>query len=131
MTTCDMGYQHEGPAAPAAPEPEVILTTPPTNEHDVAIAEARAAANVAETKAYADARDPEAQAEIARLQGELDGMRATLAALQPPEPVSEPKPAPEPAVTVVEAPGEPEPPENPTPPEPKKPKKAGFWDNYS
>jgi hypothetical protein len=130
MPTCDMGYEHE--SAPETPaEPEVIVTQPETNEHDVEIARARAEAQVEETKAYAKARDPEQEAEIARLRGEIDGLRTAMAAMTPPEPeviVAEP-PAPAPE-TVVEAPSEPAPPDNPSPPVPSPKKKPGFWDAY-
>jgi hypothetical protein len=131
MATCDMGYDHEaGPAVPAEPAQEVILTEPPTNEHDVAIAEADAAARIATEEAYAASRDPEKDAEIARLRGELDGMREALARLQPPEPEPAPEPEPEPAITVEEV-GEPAPPEDkPQPAEPAKAKKRDYWAAY-
>lgn len=126
MATCDMGYEHgTEPAEPS--QPEVILTQPETNEHDVAIAEARADAQVAETKAFAAAKDPEKDAEIARLQGEIDGMREAIAQLQPAPPAE-----PEPAVVVAEV-GEPAPPEDTpaVPPEPKGDRKRPkMWDAY-
>jgi hypothetical protein len=124
-----MGYEHET-AVEAAPEPEVIVTEPSTNENDVKIAEAEAAARVAETKVYAQNRDPELEAENARLRGEIEGMRTAMANLSPPEPVSEPETPPEPEVIVAEPEHEPTPPENSGPPEPKTKKRPGFWDAY-
>lgn len=123
-----MGYEHGD-----TPEPEVIVTTPAesaTNENDVAIAVAEADASVAREKIYAQERDAERDQEIARLRGQLDGMRNALAVLAPPEP--EPEPEPEPAAVVVaDEVGEPAPPEDtPEPKEPKPKKKAGFWDAY-
>jgi hypothetical protein len=120
-----MGYEHAD--QPAEPAQEVIMTEPPTNEHDVEIAKARAEAQVAETEAYAASRDPELEAENARLRGELEGMRTTLAALQP---APEPEPEPEPVITVAEV-GEPAPAEDgPVTPSEPKTKKSDYWSAY-
>jgi hypothetical protein len=125
-----MGYEHE--SAPDTPaEPEVIVTQPGTNEHDVEIAKAEAEARIKSDQAYAKARDPEMEAENARLRGEIEGMRTTLAALQTPA-ESEPEVVAEvaPEVVVAEPAAEPAPDESPSPPEPKTKKKAGWWDAY-
>lgn len=131
MATCDMGYDHEAGAADAPSEPEVILTTPPTSENDVAIAAIEADARVASDKAYAANRDAELEAENARLRGELEGMRAAQAnpvvVQAPADP--EPEPDPGPVITVADVDAEPSPPEDGgSSPEPKGEKKSkGGW----
>ncbi|GAA0287238.1 hypothetical protein GCM10009527_098190 [Actinomadura nitritigenes] len=109
---------------------------------------AEAATEVAETTAAADVEVAQIEAErdvelarinvqaeeiwqegrVARLEGEIAGMREVLERIAPPEP----EPAPEPEPVVVEPAPEPEPvaPAPEPAPQPKGKKKAGFWDGY-
>lgn len=131
---CDTcGLAHEG-AAIAAAEPEteaaVVVEDNGPNEHDVEIAKIEAEAQVKSDKIYAESRDNELVAENERLRGELEGVKAALAAIQPPEPEPVPVPVPVPESA-------PEPPSVPPPPpsgemsgKSKGKTGGGWWDNY-
>ncbi len=111
MHACpDCGVEHTGPVEPAAAAPVVVEADPGPNENDVKIAEVEAAARVELAELDAAARNVELEAELARVRGELAGVRETLATLQAPPP------EPEPVVIPAPAPPEPEPVTPPPPP---------------
>lgn len=122
---CDQGYEHPDMVeAPAETETEAVTDAAvriAEIESETAITLARIGAKT-ETTISEDDRD----ARIAELEGQLAGMAATLAALQPPEPepvpvvVAEPEPEPVMTEPVAEAP--------PIVEEtPKKPKSRNVW----
>jgi hypothetical protein len=70
----------------AEPELAAPVVEPGANENDVRIAEVEAAAAVQLAKVDAGAADEELREEVARLRGELAGVRETLDAAAPPAP---------------------------------------------
>lgn len=97
---------------------------------DVEIAKVEAERDVELAKIDVEREEVWQESRVARLEGEIAGMREVLERIAPPEP--EPAEPVEPVV--VEPPAEPEPePVAPAPepaPQPKGKKKAGFWDGY-
>jgi hypothetical protein len=126
MAQCDMGYEHDDPAAAA--EPVVIPVDTGTNENDVEIARVEAAASVKREQEWTKQEALRLESEIGELRGQVDGMRDVLATLVPPPPEE----SDEPVVIPVEPPAAPAepvapPPETAVKPEASKKAKKGFF----
>lgn len=131
MATCDLGYEHDETAEPAAAAEPPVIVDPGPNENDVKIAEIEAAAGIEREKIWTEQQELALAAENESLRGELRGIRETLDRLVAPEPEPGPAEPPAPAPVVVEPDPEPGP---ASPPETDKPsggKKSGGWfDGY-
>lgn len=131
MATCDMGYEHDDPAAAVA-EPEIIPVPvdPGPNDNDVKIAEIEAAASIEREKLWTEQEGMRLDSEVQELRGEVRGMREILDRLAPPDP------GPADAPVVITEPAAPDPPAEPVPgppdisPVPKTKKPSGWWDGY-
>ena len=129
MATCDMGYEHDDPAA-AEPEVIPVPVDQGPNQNDVKIAEIEAAASIELEKLWTEQEGMRLDSEVQELRGEVRGMREILDRLAPPEP--DPPDAP----VVITPPPEPEPVTEPVPgppdtgPATKSKKSSGWWDGY-
>jgi hypothetical protein len=116
------GLAHDG-TIEVAPEPEPVPAET-TSANDVEIAKVEADAVVQLAKIDAKTEESEDKQRIAELEGEVRGLRETIAALTPPEPP--PPPAP-----VIVGPPEPEPEPTDLPKADERPKppdrKKGFF----
>jgi hypothetical protein len=121
----DCGFDHEV----SVPDPAPVIVESGPNENDVAIAEIQAAQSIETAKIYASEADPELREEVARLRGELSGIRDTLETLAGPPPAPDPVPVVvDPAPPADPGPVVPLPPAEPVVPKAKK--APGFWDAY-
>lgn len=128
MATCDMGFEHESEIV--EPDPAPVIVEPGPNENDVKIAEIEAAASIAREELWTEAQAVALEANNERLEGELRGIKETLAMLAPPDPEPQEIIAPDPAPVI--APEETGPPAPPMVDKPAGGKKSGggWFDGY-
>jgi hypothetical protein len=130
MATCDMGFDHQEPAAPEPEAEPVVLVDPGPNENDVEIARIEAEASVAREELWTQQEGLRLESQVDELRGEIRGMREVLDRIAPPEPEPQPVVVP---IPPAEPPESADPVAGPPPVEsgpPKGKKKSGWFSNY-